>query len=290
MKTPTQIAVRNAARRSTSTSRNSVPAAAESLTVVGDVESPFYLYLLVDDVPGVLASVATVLGRHGVSVKSVVQKGLGGEARLVMVVHGVLEWNGIPMTAEGPDIAFAYGLSSVVLGRGEGNALVPTGKTLTFLGVHYRKVDGAARAAGASAADGAVGVGSSAFDGPPAEVPEITPPAQQTTPIVGNVIASPEPVLASNGRNELAYELQLINRTQSVVTVHKLQAFADGKVAETLSGKALEAVMAPYGQTPHSVKLKPGQGAYVLMDVSLPRNAKVPAELTAVICVSESIL
>ena len=69
----------------------SVPAAAESLTIVGDVESPFYLYLLVDDVPGVLASVATVLGRHGVSVKSVVQKGLGGEARLVMVVHGVLE-------------------------------------------------------------------------------------------------------------------------------------------------------------------------------------------------------
>src|SRR6201994_3173955 len=68
-----------------------VPAAAESLTIVGDVESPFYLYLLVDDVPGVLASVATVLGRHGVSVKSVVQKGLGGEARLVMVVHRVLE-------------------------------------------------------------------------------------------------------------------------------------------------------------------------------------------------------
>jgi len=69
----------------------SVPAVAESLTIVSDVESPFYLYLLVEDVPGVLASVATVLGRHGVSVKSVVQKGLGGEARLVMVVHRVLE-------------------------------------------------------------------------------------------------------------------------------------------------------------------------------------------------------
>src|SRR6201991_4784649 len=62
----------------------SVPEAAESLQIVSDVDSPFYLYLLVDDVPGVLASVATVLGRHGVSVKSVVQKGLGGEARLVM--------------------------------------------------------------------------------------------------------------------------------------------------------------------------------------------------------------
>ena len=69
----------------------SVPEAAESLRIVSDVDSSFYLYLSVDDVPGVLASVATVLGRHGVSVKSVVQKGLGGRARLVMVVHRVPE-------------------------------------------------------------------------------------------------------------------------------------------------------------------------------------------------------
>src|SRR6185437_4339408 len=75
--------------------------------------------------------------------------------------------------------------------------------------------------------------------------PAAAAPREQLTPVVGNPIASPEPVLASNGRNELAYELQLINRTQSTVTVHKLQALADGKVAETLSGKALEAVMAP---------------------------------------------
>src|SRR3984957_3112502 len=60
----------------------STPPATEQLELVTDVESPFYLYLLVEDVPGVLASVATVLGRHGVSVKSVVQKGLGGGARL----------------------------------------------------------------------------------------------------------------------------------------------------------------------------------------------------------------
>jgi homoserine dehydrogenase len=69
----------------------SVPEAAESLRIVSDVDSSFYLYLSVDDVPGVLAAVATVLGRHGVSVKSVVQKGLGGRARLVMVVHQVQE-------------------------------------------------------------------------------------------------------------------------------------------------------------------------------------------------------
>jgi homoserine dehydrogenase len=65
----------------------SVPEAAESLRIVSDVDSSFYLHLSVDDVPGVLASVAAVFGRHDVSVKSVVQKGLGGRARLVMVVH-----------------------------------------------------------------------------------------------------------------------------------------------------------------------------------------------------------
>ncbi len=109
---------------------------------------------------------------------------------------------------------------------------------------------------------------------------------EQLTPVVGNPIASPEPVLASNGRRELAYELQLINRTESVVTVRKLEALAGGKVVERLSGKALEAVMAPYGQVRHGVKLKPGQGAYVLMDVSLARKAQVPAALTHRIAVT----
>jgi homoserine dehydrogenase len=41
--------------------------------------------------PGVLAQVARVLAIEDVSVKSVVQKGLGEQARLVMVLHPVLE-------------------------------------------------------------------------------------------------------------------------------------------------------------------------------------------------------
>jgi homoserine dehydrogenase len=62
-----------------------VPAA--QLEVRGDLESSFYLHLEVADRPGVLAAVAEVLGRNGLSVKSVVQHGLGDEARLVMVLH-----------------------------------------------------------------------------------------------------------------------------------------------------------------------------------------------------------
>ena len=63
----------------------------EQLPIVADVTSSFYLYLEVADQPGVLARVATVLGDHQVSVKSVVQRGFGDDARLVMVVHECLE-------------------------------------------------------------------------------------------------------------------------------------------------------------------------------------------------------
>ncbi len=69
----------------------SVPPASESLSIVSDVTSSFYLSLEVADEPGVLSAVATVLGDHQVSVKSVLQKGSGGQARLVMVVHPVAE-------------------------------------------------------------------------------------------------------------------------------------------------------------------------------------------------------
>jgi homoserine dehydrogenase len=61
------------------------------LPIVADVPSSFYLHLEVADRPGVLAQVATVLGDHQVSVKSVVQRGIGEDARLVMVVHECLE-------------------------------------------------------------------------------------------------------------------------------------------------------------------------------------------------------
>ena len=69
----------------------STPATSQRLEIIHDVESAFYLHLEVADEPGVLATVAQVLARYDVSVKSVVQKGLGDHSRLVMVVHPVLE-------------------------------------------------------------------------------------------------------------------------------------------------------------------------------------------------------
>jgi homoserine dehydrogenase len=65
--------------------------ARERLPLVEDVTSSFYLHLEVADEPGVLASIAQVLGENEISVKSVVQRGIGDDARLVMVVHECLE-------------------------------------------------------------------------------------------------------------------------------------------------------------------------------------------------------
>jgi homoserine dehydrogenase len=59
----------------------------EELPLVTDVTSSFYLHLEVADRPGVLARIAQVLGQNEISVKSVVQRGIGDDARLVMVLH-----------------------------------------------------------------------------------------------------------------------------------------------------------------------------------------------------------
>jgi homoserine dehydrogenase len=64
---------------------------AERLALVADVSSAFYLHVEVADQPGVLAQLAQILGLQDISVKSFVQKGLGENARLVMVLHPVLE-------------------------------------------------------------------------------------------------------------------------------------------------------------------------------------------------------
>jgi homoserine dehydrogenase len=64
---------------------------AASTALLADADSAFYLHMEVADQPGVLAAVAGVLDRSGASVKSVLQRGLGENARLVMVTHPLSE-------------------------------------------------------------------------------------------------------------------------------------------------------------------------------------------------------
>jgi homoserine dehydrogenase len=69
----------------------STPETTAALPIVGDVTSAFYLHMEVADRPGVLAQIAEILGMQGASIKSFVQHGLGDNARLVMVLHPLLE-------------------------------------------------------------------------------------------------------------------------------------------------------------------------------------------------------
>ena len=64
---------------------------AQDVPLVTDTEFSFYLHLEVADRPGVLAQIAEILGMQGASIKSVVQQGLGDDARLVMVLHPLRE-------------------------------------------------------------------------------------------------------------------------------------------------------------------------------------------------------
>jgi homoserine dehydrogenase len=67
------------------------PPPLDPLPLVGDVQSGFYIHMEVADRPGSLAAVAQLLGEQGASIKSVVQRGLGEHARLVMVIHPLAE-------------------------------------------------------------------------------------------------------------------------------------------------------------------------------------------------------
>jgi homoserine dehydrogenase len=61
------------------------------MLAIDETESQFYLLMEVADRPGVLAAIASEFGQHGVSIKSMEQRGMGDDARLVFVTHRARE-------------------------------------------------------------------------------------------------------------------------------------------------------------------------------------------------------
>ncbi len=56
-----------------------------------EVESAFFIRVSVADRAGVLAMIASAFGEHGVSIASMIQKGSGDEAELVLITHPTTE-------------------------------------------------------------------------------------------------------------------------------------------------------------------------------------------------------
>jgi homoserine dehydrogenase len=61
------------------------------LRPVDELAGEYYVNLQVLDRPGVLRKVAEVFERHGVSIRSMEQEGLGDEARLILITHTAVE-------------------------------------------------------------------------------------------------------------------------------------------------------------------------------------------------------
>jgi hypothetical protein len=105
--------------------------------------------------------------------------------------------------------------------------------------------------------------------------------ADHFTPVAARVLHAPEPVLGSDGRRHVEYELILTDDSfpPATETVKSIQATAGGRVLATLSGARLAAVMRPFDSTRTGRKLNPGVSAWVLIDLSFPRGAKLPKRI-----------
>jgi len=86
---------------------------------MADVESPFYVLVEAADQPGVLAAIATQFGNHGVSIKSMEQRGLGADARLVFITHKAREADLAATLDALRDVAVVHRVGSVIRVVGE---------------------------------------------------------------------------------------------------------------------------------------------------------------------------
>src|ERR1700758_4743743 len=90
------------------------PAPPLELPLITDVRSAFYVHLEMEDRPGVLAAVTKTLGDNDVSIKSVVQRGIGEGSRLVMVTHPVLESSLRTALAEVAELEAVHGVPRTI--------------------------------------------------------------------------------------------------------------------------------------------------------------------------------
>lgn len=100
---------------------------------------------------------------------------------------------------------------------------------------------------------------------------------EQFTPVVVSVLAEPIPVLGTDERIHLAYELLLTNGSPSKVEIQGVEASAGGDVLQQLEGDDLDDSMRVAGTTDGGgVELGPGQNATVWMDATVASEADVP--------------
>ncbi|PYM67381.1 MAG: homoserine dehydrogenase [Candidatus Rokuibacteriota bacterium] len=94
------------------------------LRPIGEIRSAYYLRVTAQDRPGVLAQVAGILGRHDISIASVIQKGRGHQAAvpMVMMTHEAGERHMQAALGEIDRLAVVAGPTVVLRVESEGEA------------------------------------------------------------------------------------------------------------------------------------------------------------------------
>jgi hypothetical protein len=99
------------------------------------------------------------------------------------------------------------------------------------------------------------------------------------TPVIASVVAAPVPVLATDGKTHLAYELALTNTLGQEVMLTSVAVHAGDQTLLNLAGEQLGYWTRALGSTTPTTKLGPGQAGIVWLDVALDKSAPVPADL-----------
>jgi hypothetical protein len=127
-------------------------------------------------------------------------------------------------------------------------------------------------------------LGATAHEDPPSGIA----PGTAFAAFEAQVLTQPQPVLGTDGKRHIAYELVLTGSTSASLKVTRVSIRdADSeKVLQTLSGKALASHLTTIGnpQTPIKRSIIGGSEAAVLwLDVRLPAKANLPARLDHVV-------
>jgi Peptidase family M23 len=112
-----------------------------------------------------------------------------------------------------------------------------------------------------------------------AAVPATGAAAAKRTPLYVSVLSPPAPVIGTDGRRHLAYELLLANDGGGAAEVQSVSIRArGGRELQRLSGAQVAGPLENFGYQP-TATLGATEGGRMVLDVTLPRRARVPRAL-----------
>jgi hypothetical protein len=113
--------------------------------------------------------------------------------------------------------------------------------------------------------------------GLPVQAQETVPATDVVTPLVATPLASPNPVLGSDDKTHLAYEIVLMNIAPSTVGIDKIETLdaESGAVLGTLKGEGLKQMIRLNGAG-NGTELPGGSGGFLFMDVTLAKDTAIP--------------